>query len=123
MKFGRLGPTRPESVPRLFSVYRHGGVEFTTRGREVPAEHVIIAEVRCIMARANPEEQEQFNQLGKLVTHSILQRGSPIATENDVFVLMKGAGKRRVFRVQAVHNKGELDIDTVYYCEERSDVP
>ena len=37
-------------------------------------------------------------------------------------MLAKGGVETRKFRVQAVHNKGEMDIDTVYYCDERSDL-
>ena len=36
--------------------------------------------------------------------------------------LNKNGKETRWFRVQAVHNKGEMDIDTVYYCEERGDL-
>ena len=57
-----------------------------------------------------------------MVTHTIFHRGAPQAKENDVFKLIKNGVATRTFRVAAVHNKGEMDIDTTYYCEERSDV-
>ena len=121
MKFGRLGPFRPEMVPQWFHIYRYG-TETTDRGRERQSERILIAKVLCILATAKPEEQERYRQLSKTVTHNIIQRGAPIATENDGFVLMKNGKEGRSFRVTAVHNKGGLDIDTVYYCEERSDL-
>lgn len=63
-----------------------------------------------------------YNQTGVTVSHKIIQRGAPIAKEQDVFVLAKDGKETRCFRVQAVHNKGELDVDTTYYCEERGDL-
>ena len=78
--------------------------------------------LRCILSVAKPEERERFNQMGVTVTHSLIQRGSPIANDSDVFALNKNGKETRWFRVQAVHNKGEMDIDTVYYCEERGDL-
>lgn len=63
-----------------------------------------------------------YSQTGVAVSHKIIQRGAPIAKEQDTFVLAKGGKETRCFRVQAVHNKGELDVDTTYYCEERGDL-
>ena len=77
--------------------------------------------MRCILSVAKPEESERFNQMGVTVTHTIIQRGVPAAKEHDVFALVKNGVETRHFEVQAVHNKGEMDIDTIYYCQERGD--
>ncbi len=121
MKFGRIGPTRPESFPKPFNVYSKES-SVTGIGRVTKGEMTLKGDTRCILSVAKPEERERYNQMGVKVTHSIIQRGSPIAKEQDVFALMKNGKETRWFRVQAVHNKGEMDIDTVYYCEERGDL-
>lgn len=121
MKHGRIGITRPESFPKPFNVYSKES-SVTSIGRVTKGDMALKCTTRCILSVAKPEERERYNQIGVKVTHSIIQRGSPIAKEQDVFVLNKNGKETRWFRVQAVHNKGEMDIDTVYYCEERGDL-
>ncbi len=120
-RFGMIGMMRPEQVPHLFYVYRReestdgkGQITFGTKAK--------VGETRCIMAEARPDEIQKYAQVGVKVTHRIIQRGVATAKEHDSLVLVKGGNQTRMFRVQAVHNKGELDIDTAYYCEERSDL-
>lgn len=120
LRFGRIGIMRPEQFPKLFRVYSQGTAT-SERGRERLCEPELKTELRCILSIAKPEEIERYNQIGVKVTHTIFQRGGPDAKENDVFALVKKGTETRFFRVQAVHNKGELDIDTTYYCEERGD--
>ena len=122
MKLGRIGMTRPESFPKLFFIYGHETTTSSATGRlrqEAPTKK---AEARCILSIAKPDEAERFRQNSVNVTHTIFHRGTPQAKENDVFKLIKNGVPTRSFRVMAVHNKGEMDIDTTYYCEERSDV-
>lgn len=120
LKHGRIGIMRPELFPKLFNVYSHES-DTSERGRIHKESPQLKGTVRCILSIAKPEEVQRFNQIGVTVTHTIIQRGTPIAKEQDTFVLAKGGKETRRFRVQAAHNKGELGIDTVYYCEERSD--
>ena len=120
LKHGRIGIMRPEQFPKPFNVYEKD-TQTSERGRLHQGSPELKASVKCILSIAEPDEQQRFNQLGVKITHTIIQRGSPIAKEQDVFVLAKGGRETRRFRVQAVHNKGELDIDTIYYCEERGD--
>lgn len=120
LKHGRIGMTRPEQFPKLFHVY---SVDTSTSdsGRIRHGSREQYASVRCILSVTNPEESERFSQMGVTVTHSIIQRGDIIAREHDVFALVKGNAEARWFEVQAVHNKGEMSIDTIYYCKERGD--
>ncbi len=120
LKHGRIGITRPENFPKLFRLY---AVETLTTesGRIRHGNRNPYEEVRCILSIAKPEETERFGQMGVTVTHSILSRGSPIAKEHDIFALVKNGTETRHFEVQAVHNKGEMGIDTLYYCKERGD--
>lgn len=121
LKHGRTGIMRPEQFPKPFNLYAQDA-DTSQRGRIRKEPAQLKATARCILSVAKPEEAQRFNQTGVTVTHTIIQRGAPIAKEQDIFVLAKGGRETRRFRVQAVHNKGELDIDTVYYCEERGDV-
>lgn len=121
MPFGKIGLTRPESFPKTFNVYVQG-TETSSRGRILRSTPTLKTTLRCILSIAKPEEMQRFQQMGVTVTHTIFQRGAAEASENDLFKLVKGGKEVRVFRVQAVHNKGEMDIDTTYYCEERGDL-
>ena len=123
MQFGRIGMTRPEKFPKKFNVYRY---ENTTTdagriraGSTVPVKKL---ELRCILSVADPDEVQRFSQMVGVVTHTIFHRGHAQAKKNDVFRLVKNGKETREFRVQAIRNSGEMDIDTTYYCEERGDI-
>ena len=122
MQLGRIGMTRPESFPKLFYVYGQETTTSSATGRirqETPTKKT---ELRCTLSIAKPDEVERFRQNKVEITHTIFHRGAPQAKENDVFKLIKNGIATRSFRVKAVHNKGEMDIETTYYCEERGDV-
>ena len=112
---------RPEQFPKPFNIYGQD-TESSIRGRERLKAPALKASVRCILSVATPEEKMMYSQTGVAVSYKIIQRGAPIAKEQDTFVLAKGGKETRCFRVQTVHNKGELDVDTTYYCEERGDL-
>lgn len=123
MQHGRIGMTRPEHFPKPFKVYTQDS-QTSARGRVRLDNPTLEGEiVKCILSLARPEEEKRFAQIGVVVTHTIIQRGAPVAKEKDIFALVKGGKETRRFRVQAVHNKGEMDINTIYYCEERKDLP
>jgi len=122
MQFGRIGMKRPEDFPKLFYVYGQGTTTSSATGRirmETPEKK---AELRCTLSIAKPEEVERFKQNKVVVTHTIFHMGGPQAKENDVFKLIKNGVATRSFRVKAVHDKGEMSINTTYYCEERGDI-
>ena len=122
MRFGAIGMKRPEDFPKLFRVYR-SETDTSDRGRERLKSPELIAELRCTLSIAKPDEQLCYGQIGVKVTHTIFHAGSPAAKENDVLVLINGNGiESRFFRVQSVQNHGELGIFSTYYCEERGDV-
>lgn len=107
LKHGRIGVMRPEQFPKPFNVYEQG-TETSDRGRIKLKSATPKASTRCILSVAKPDEIERFSQIGVNVTHTIIQRGTPIAKEQDIFALAKRGNETRWFRVQAVHNKGEL---------------
>lgn len=122
LKHGRIGITRPEQFPKPFNVYEIPS-EISAKGRVgKTGEPQLKDSIRCILSVASHEERERFHQNGITVTHDILQRGLPIAKEQNILALVKRGKEVRWFRVQAIHNKGEMDIDTIYYCEERGDL-
>ena len=120
LKHGRIGITRPEQFPKLFHVYSVA-TDTSDVGRIRHGDRELYTSLRCILSIAKPEEAERFSQMGVTVTHTIFQRGAPAAKEHDIFALVKKGAETRVFEVQAVHNKGEMNIDTTYYCNERGD--
>lgn len=122
LRHGRIGMTRPEHFPKPFNVYE---VESETSDRGRVGKHGeprLKGTIRCILSEADPSERERFHQMGVEVTHFILQRGSPLYKEQNVFALAKRGTETRWFSVQTVHNKGEMDIDTIYCCKERGDI-
>ena len=122
MRFGVIGPKRPENFPKLFHVYK-GGTGTTARGRVKQQRPELIGEMLCTLSIAKPEEQQRFNQMGVTVTHTIFHPGPPVAKKDYALALAKdGTHETRFFRVEAVHDKGELDVFTTYYCEERGDI-
>lgn len=122
LKHGRIGMTRPEQFPQSFNLYEIDS-EVSARGRVGKTSAPKLKGVlRCILSVAKPEERENFHQMGVNVTHDLIQRGGPIAKEQDILALVKRDKETRWFRVQAIHNKGEMDIDTIYYCEERGNL-
>lgn len=122
MRFGTIGPRRPEAFLRTFRIYR-AKAQASDRGRIRREEHSeMVGEVKCILSVIKPDEQNRYSQMNVTVTHTIFHSGSPVARENDVLVLVKGDKETRYFRVQSIQNHGEMDIFTTYYCEERGDI-
>ena len=123
MTFGAIGMKRPENFPKLFNIYRQASTT-SARGRERQNAPTKIGARHCILSIAKPEEQERYNQMGTVVTHTIFHTGKPEAKQNDIFALCKeeNGTETRFFRVQAVQDHGEMGIFTTYYCEERGDV-
>ena len=118
---GRIGLTRPEHFLKKFNRYSVGS-RTSQSGREMKEEEKPTGQLRCIFSAATPEERQQFNQMGVEVSHKLIEMGAPSAKEGDVLRLVKGGKEVRRFRIAAVHNKGEMDLHTVYYCRERSDL-
>lgn len=69
------------------------------------------------LADATTETAKNKSTEDHTVTHTIVQRGIPLAKKTDKLVL-----ENRVFYVVAVDDAGELGISTLYYVEERDDI-
>lgn len=68
------------------------------------------------LAEATDDDRINHNQKDHVVTHTIVQAGSPKAKRADKLVLGD-----RVFYIVDVDDAGALGISTVYYAEERRD--
>lgn len=69
------------------------------------------------LAEATDEERTNHSQKDHVVTHTIVQAGSPKAKRTDKLVF--GA---RVFYIVDIDDAGALGISTIYYAEEREDL-
>jgi len=68
-------------------------------------------------AEATDEDRTNHSQKDHIVTHTIVQAGSPKAECTDKLVLGE-----RVFYIVDIDDAGSLGISTIYYVEERRDV-
>ena len=68
------------------------------------------------LAEASDEDRKNHNQKDHVVTHTIVQAGSPKAKRTDKLVLGE-----RVFYIVDIDDTGTLGISTIYYAEERRD--
>ena len=69
------------------------------------------------LAEADDEERTNHSQKDHIVTHTIVQAGSPKAKRNDKLIL-----GNRVFYIVDIDDAGMLGISTIYYAEERQDL-
>lgn len=68
------------------------------------------------LADATDEDRKNHNQNDHIVTHTIVQAGSPIAKREDKLIMGE-----RVFYIVDIDDCGALGISTIYYAEERRD--
>ena len=68
------------------------------------------------LAEASDEDRTNHSRKEHIVTHTIVQSGSPKAKCTDKLVLGE-----RVFYIVDIDDAGTLGISTIYYAEERRD--
>ena len=68
------------------------------------------------LAEASDEDRTNHSQKDHIVTHTIVQSGSPKAKRSDKLIL-----GNRTFYVVDIDDTGSLGISTIYYAEERRD--
>ena len=107
---------RPGNLFKDFTIEQKG--EGTTaRGRVTSGYSPKSgAQLSAVLADADPEEKERWQQQQHPITHTITQRGTPLAGEGDR--LVHGS---RYFYIQGVNEPGSLGLWTIYYTQERSD--
>jgi len=106
---------RPGNLFKDFTIEKRNE-DATARGR-VSAGYEPVPDIilRAVLADADPDERERWQQQQHPITHTITQRGTPLAGEGDRLVLGD-----RYFYIQGVNEPGSLGIWTIYYAEERS---
>lgn len=108
---------RPESTYKACLAWPQGSGE-SSAGRVKPVvvpTDVQKVEVRCIIAEVDAKEQTRFAQNNQTVTHTLVQKGKPVARRN--WIIEHTASKRQ-FWIRSPDNGGGLDQYTIYYCEE-----
>ncbi|MCM1104903.1 MAG: hypothetical protein NC409_12455 [Clostridium sp.] len=72
--------------------------------------------LRGCLAEASADDRENHSRNDHIITHTIVQDGSPKAKESDKLILGE-----RVFYIVDIDDAGGLGISTIYYAEERRD--
>lgn len=73
--------------------------------------------IHAVLAQATPQEKSRWEQIQHPITHTIVDRGTLKAKENDILT----CGNRKFF-VQGVDEPGQLGLYSIYYVEERKDL-
>lgn len=76
-----------------------------------------VKTLKGCLAEATDKDKVKYNQNSHIVTHTIVQAGSPKAKRTDKLVLGE-----RIFYIIDIDDAGALGIATIYYAEERQDI-
>ena len=105
---------RPGQQLKTFEIFRKTATT-SARGRVFyAAEPELIDAVHGTIARASQHEQNQWNQNGHQISHTIVIRGRTKADAGDEVRIGD-----RVFSVQGKHDPAELGFFSTLYCLER----
>ena len=106
---------RPGNLFKDFLIESHE--ETLTKAGKPKSEYVLQDRIiKGCLAEASPEMRARFAQLEHPITHTVVQRGKPLAKPGDKLILGE-----RYFVVTGVDNADGLGITTLYYLEERMD--
>lgn len=107
---------RPGNLWKDFAV-EHDCVTLNAQGRPRSSFDAENPRRLCaVLAQATPEEKELYRQRAHPISHTLTQRGRPVARVGDR--LIHGA---RIFIIQGVDEPGELGLWTIYYAKEQGD--
>ena len=117
MKNTRLMYLRPGNLFKEFII--EGNKQVVTGTGRVANRHTSdgTETLNGCLAEASKEERTDHSQKDHIVTHTIVQAGSPKAKRADRLVL-----GNRVFYIVDIDDTGALGISTIYYAEERRDM-
>lgn len=112
----RMMYVRPGNLFKPFSVEENKQV-VTSTGRVANSHSGDGTKIlKGCLAEASDEDRTNHSQKDHVITHTIVQAGSPMARRTDKLVLGE-----RVFYVVDIDDAGSLGISTIYYAEERRD--
>lgn len=108
---------RPGNLYKDFLVAKcSGGINGKGRAKKTyDTDHSTM--MHAVLAQATPQEKARWEQIQHPITHTVVDRGKPKASETDLLT----CGNRK-FYVQGVDEPGQLGLYTIYYVEERADV-
>ncbi len=107
---------RPGNLFKEFIIERNSQeVSSTGRvGNSYPSSGADM--LKGCLAEASDEDRENHSRKSHVVTHTIVQAGSPKVKRTDRLVF-----GNRMFYVVDIDGIGSLGISTIYYVEERRD--
>lgn len=110
---------------RTFAIVRRGGSTLNSRGRQVLqfSESGELPVLRGVLAEASEIDIKRHEQLQHKITHTIVQRGAPLANKGDILILNDTGQK---FYIHDVENPAGIQAGigayTLYQAEERADI-
>ncbi len=117
MNSTRMMYVRPGNLFREFIV--EGNHQTVTATGRVADSHTGdgTKTLKGCLAEASEDDRRNHNRKDHVITHTIIQAGSPNAKRTDRLI-----SGERVFYVVDVDDLGASGISTIYYAEERRDV-
>lgn len=116
MKNVRMMYVRPGNLFKDFIIEKNSQ-KVTSTGRVANCHSGDGANIiKGCLAEASDEDRTNHSQKEHIVTHTIVQSGSPKAKRADRLVLGE-----RIFYIVNIDDAGGLGISTIYYVEERRD--
>lgn len=116
MKNTKMMYLRPGNLFKEFTIERNQQV-VTSTGRVANSYFGDETEILMgCLAEASDEDRENHSQKDHVVTHTIVQAGSPKVKRTDRLEL-----ENRTFYIVDIDDVGTLGISTIYYAEERRD--
>ncbi len=108
---------RPGNLFKEFII--ESNKQFVTSTGRVANSHIGngVKTLKGCLAEASDEDRRKHNQNSHIVTHTIVQAGSPTAKRTDKLILGE-----RIFYIIDIDDAGTLGIATIYYAEERQDI-
>lgn len=117
MKSTRVMYLRPGNLFKDF-VVENNKQDVSSTGRVVNKHNGDGAiMLKGCLAEATNDDRQNHSQHDHIVTHTIVQAGSPKAKRTDKLIL-----GNRTFYIVDIDDCGSLGITTIYYAEERRDV-
>ncbi len=112
----RMMYVRPGNLFKEFVIESNQQV-VTSTGRVVNRHSGDGTEIlKGCLAEVSDEERTNHSQKDHIITHTIVQAGSPKAKRTDKLVLGE-----RMFYIVDIDDAGSLGVSTIYYAEERRD--
>lgn len=105
---------RPGNLYKTLMAYEPTSAQ-TAKGRVKETYSATPVEIKCVLAEAGSEERQRYQQLNRKVTHTLVQHKAPII---GLDWLVVNPDTKAQYRVRGIDPCSELNLYTIYYCEE-----